>query len=53
MNITDTLIRLRDDLKEWVRNNIQALHTITDTEISGLKNKINELENKINELENK
>lgn len=45
MNITNTLIRLRDDLKEWVSNNILALHTLIPTKISDLTND----ENYINE----
>lgn len=56
MNIIDTLIRLRDDLKEWVSNNIiEVKSTIPNTE--GLasedfvKNEINKLE--ITELQSR
>lgn len=47
MNIIDTLIRLRDDLKEWVTNNIIALN-----EKFATKSELNNLENRIEELEN-
>ena len=47
MNIIDTLIRLRDDLKEWVTNNIIALN-----EKFATKSELNDLENRIEELEN-
>lgn len=53
MNIINILIKLRNDIKEWTTNNILALRTIINEEISDLKSKINELEEKINELENK
>lgn len=46
MNIIDTLIRLRDDLKEWVTNNIIALN-----EKFATKSELNDLENRIEELE--
>ena len=47
MNITNTLIRLRDDLKEWVTNNIIALNEkfVTKSELNNLENRIEELEN--------
>ena len=47
MNIIDTLIRLRDDLKEWVTNNIIILDEkfATKSELNDLKNRIEELEN--------
>ena len=47
MNITNTLIRLRDDLKEWVTNNIIVLNErfITKSELNNLENRIEELEN--------
>lgn len=47
MNITNTLIRLRDDLKEWVTNNIIMLNErfATKSELNNLKNRIEELEN--------
>ena len=46
MNITNTLIRLRDDLKEWVTNNIIVLNErfITKSELNNLENRIEELE---------
>ena len=47
MNITNTLIRLRDDLKEWVTNNIVMLN-----ERFATKSELNNLENRIEELEN-
>ena len=47
MNITNTLIRLRDDLKEWVTNNIILLD-----ERFATKSELNNLENRIEELEN-
>ena len=47
MNITNTLIRLRDDLKEWVTNNIIVLN-----EKFVIKSELNNLENRIEELEN-
>ena len=47
MNITNTLIRLRDDLKEWVTNNIVTLN-----ERFAAKSELNNLENRIEELEN-
>ena len=47
MNITNTLIRLRDDLKEWVTNNIIMLN-----ERFATKSELNNLENRIEELEN-
>ena len=47
MNITNTLIRLRDDLKEWVTNNIIILN-----ERFATKSELNNLENRIEELEN-
>ena len=47
MNIVDTLIRLRDDLKEWVSNNIIILD-----EKFATKSELNNLENRIEELEN-
>lgn len=46
MNIIDTLIRLRDDLKEWVTNNIIILD-----ERFATKSELNNLENRIEELE--
>ena len=46
MNIIDTLIRLRDDLKEWVTNNIIALN-----EKFATKSELNDLENRIEALE--
>ena len=45
MNIANTLIRLRDDLKDWTTHNILALHTLIPTKISDLAND----ENYINE----
>ena len=41
MNITNTLIRLRDDLKEWTTNNIIALNVkfATKSELNNLENK--------------
>ena len=47
MNITNALIRLRDDLKEWVTNNIIMLNERFTT-----KSELNNLENRIEELEN-
>ena len=47
MNITNTLIRLRDDLKDWVTNNIIMLN-----ERFATKSELNNLENRIEELEN-
>lgn len=46
MNIINTLIRLRDDLKEWTTNNIVALDVKFAT-----KSELNDLENRINALE--
>ena len=46
MNIIDTLIKLRDDLKEWVTNNIIVLN-----EKFATKSELNNLENRIEELE--
>ena len=46
MNITNTLIRLRDDLKEWVTNNIIMLN-----ERFATKSELNDLENRIRTLE--
>lgn len=47
MNIVDTLIRLRDDLKEWVTNNIielkNDLRNHTDTAKTKLEEKISDL----------
>lgn len=45
MNIANTLIRLRDDLKDWTTHNILALHTLIPTKMSDLAND----ENYINE----
>lgn len=47
MNITNTLIKLRDDLKEWVTNNIIVLNErfATNSELNNLENRIEELEN--------
>ena len=47
MNIIDTLIRLRDDLKEWVTNNVIILN-----ERFAAKSELNNLENRIEEIEN-
>lgn len=47
MNIVDTLIRLRDDLKEWATNNMIMLN-----ERFATKSELNNLENRIEELEN-
>ena len=38
MNIANTLIRLRDDLKDWTTHNILTLHTLIPTKISDLAN---------------
>ena len=46
MNITNSLIRLRDDLKEWATNNIIMLN-----ERFATKSELNNLENRIEELE--
>ena len=45
MNIANTLIRLRDDLKDWTTHNILVLQTLIPTKISDLTND----ENYINE----
>lgn len=45
MNIANTLIRLRDDLKDWTTHNILVLQTLIPTKISDLAND----ENYINE----
>ena len=45
MNIANTLIRLRDDLKDWTTHNILALQTLIPTKMSDLAND----ENYINE----
>lgn len=38
MNVVNTLIRLRDDLKDWTTHNILALQTLIPTKISDLAN---------------
>ena len=45
MNIIDTLIRLRDDLKAWVTNNLQALKEEVDSK-STFSGDYNDLTNK-------
>ena len=57
MNITNTLIRLRDDLKKWVSNNILELETKIPT-IDGLAteefvmSEIGKLKSRLGVLEN-
>lgn len=38
MNIANTLVNLRDDLKEWIVNNIEFVKTLIPTDISQLNN---------------
>ena len=49
MNITNTLIKLRDDLREWVINNIKNLDTETKIKIIEIEERLKVLEDKINE----
>ena len=53
MNITNTLIRLRDDLKEWVTNNVIVLNErfATKSELNNLENRIEELESIIKTMD--
>lgn len=46
MNILDTLVKLRDDIKTWVANNITSLNSKVDTNQSKVDKKLN----KLNEL---
>lgn len=53
MDITNVLIKLRDDLKEWTTNNIIMLNEkfVTKSELNDLENRIEELENIIKTID--